>query len=289
MTGAGTFAIETPTGRLEAEARSVNSRFLKSTVRSVGPLPGITQLVEEELRRQLRRGHVTVHVHYRPLSGLAADLVIDEAAFEAAAGRLADLAQRHGLGTVSTHDVLAVPGVLRERQAPPASADLSEAVGQVIRGVVGALQTAREREGALLTHEVQTLLEHIEKATTGIEKRAGEVPRAYRAQLQERLADLLEGSGVEPDPTQLARACALLAEKSDVREEIVRLLAHVEHARGLLGEGGPVGRRLDFLVQELHREANTAASKTIDLELSQTVLELRAAIESLREQVQNLE
>jgi uncharacterized protein (TIGR00255 family) len=288
MTGSGTFALDTPLGHFEAEARSVNNRFLKSTVRTHGPISGVTPIAEAVLRKTLTRGHVTVHVRFRP-SASVAESAIDDEAFAAAAEHLKGLAQEHGLQQVSTLDVLRVPGVLSDPRASEDKDALGAAVREVVDGVVAELQQAREREGALMKAEVEDLLDRIETSTRSIAEHAGDVPAAYHARLKKRLEDLLKGSGVAPDPAQLARECAILAEKSDVREEIARLEAHIEHARALLREGGAVGRRLDFLVQELHREANTTASKTGDLELSRTVLDLKAGVERLREQVANLE
>ena len=289
MTGAGTFVLEAPVGRIEAEARSVNHRFLKTTLRALGPLPSAGQLVEDALKKVVQRGHVTVHLRFQPAPGAGTAAWVDDAAFAQAARHLKELAASNDLGAVHTRDVLRVPGVLLEGRASQDEDAVTAAVGQAVAGVAAALQTAREREGALMTREVEDLLDRIALALSSIVERAGEVPAAYRQKLHKRLKELLEGSGVQPDPAHVARECAVMAEKSDVREEIARVQAHVQHAREVLAAGGPVGRRLDFLMQELHREANTIASKTNDLDMSRTVLDLRAAVERLREQVQNLE
>jgi len=290
MTGAGTFVLESSVGRFEAEARSVNHRFFKATVRVVGPLSGAGVVVEAHLKQVVQRGHVTVHLRLRPAStDIAAR--IDGEAFARAAERLAALAAQHDLGAVTTGDVLRVPGVLGvpgEERSEQEEGPRATALDEVAAGITAALQTARVREGALLQREIISLLDAIGFAMADIEQHAGEVPASYQERLHKRLDTLLQGSGVTPDPAQIARECAALAEKSDVREEIARVGAHVQHAREVLEAGGAVGRRLDFLVQELHREANTIGSKANDLDLSRTVLDLKAAIERLREQVQNL-
>lgn len=288
MTGSGTFVVESSSGRIEAEARSVNNRFLKSTIRTQGPLSGTTPIVEAAVRKHLQRGHVTVFLRFRPLTASAASAV-DADAFATAAAHLRSLSEKHGLQQISAQDVLRIPGVLSDGGGTLDEGELQQALHAAAEGVILALQDAREREGALMQAEVEDLLDTIAASTALIAERAGDVPAAYNARLKKRLEDLLRGSGVAPDPAQLARECAVLAEKSDVQEEIARLGAHVEHARALLCEGGAIGRRLDFLIQELHREANTTASKTNDLELSRTVLDLKAGVERLREQVQNLE
>ncbi len=287
MTGAGTFVLDTPQGRFEAEARSVNHRFFKATVRAQGPLTGAGAVVETHLKRVVQRGHVTVHLRLRPT---ATDVTarIDDEAFAQAAQRLTALAAAHDLGPVAPSDVLRIPGVLGEDRGACDEEARAAALDKVAAGLTATLQVAREREGALLAREIISLLDAIALAMVDIEGHAGQVPAAYQARLHKRLDALLQGSGVTPDPAQIARECAVLAEKSDVREEIARVAAHVQHAREVLEAGGPVGRRLDFLVQELHREANTIGSKANDLDLSRTVLDLKAAIERLREQVQNL-
>ncbi len=289
MTGAGTFVSESDLGRIEAEARSVNHRFFKASVRTHGPLTGASQVVEDALKKVVQRGHVNVFLRFRPASSDDASARIDAGAFAQVAAQLRLLATEHELGPVQTRDVLRVPGVLGEDRSRGDEKALAAALKQAADGVADALQTAREREGALMAQEVDELLASISASMASIEDRAGEVPAAYQERLRKRLDDLLRSSGVEPDPAQIARECAVLAEKSDVREEIARVAAHVQHAREMLAAGGPVGRRLDFLVQELHREANTIGSKTNDLDLSRAVFDLRAAVERLREQVQNLE
>ena len=289
MTGAGTFVVETAAGRIEAEARSVNHRFLKTSVRAQGALPAATAAVEEVVRKVLRRGHVSVHLRLRPPPADTGTARIDEQAFTTAARRLKALAAAEGLETVRARDVLAVPGVLGDASSATDEEAVATAMRAAIDGVIQALQAAREREGAALATELSDLLGDIATAGQTLAARAGEVPVAYHGRLRKRLEDLLKGSGVEPDPTQLARECALLAERSDVREEVARLSAHIAHAREVLAEGGAIGRQLEFLVQELHREANTVGSKANDLALSRVVLELKTGIERLREQVQNLE
>ena len=289
MTGAATYAVETPLGRIEAEARSVNHRFLKTSVRAQGPLPPASSLAEAAVKKHQQRGHVSVHVRLRPPTDEAPGARIDDAAFAAAAERLRALGAAHGITEITARDVLGVPGVLGETRSEQDEAALAKALGEALEGVASALADSRAREGALMAAEVEQLLADIETAGRALAERAGEVPAAFQARLRKRLDDLLEGTGVTPDETALAREVASLADRSDVREEIARIEAHVTHARELLAAGGAVGRKLDFLVQELHREANTVGSKSGDLTLTRVVLDLKSAIERLREQAQNLE
>jgi uncharacterized protein (TIGR00255 family) len=289
MTGAGTAVVDDAAlGRFEAEARSVNHRFLKTTTRTSGPLPPLDAAIEDVVRARVQRGHVTTTVRFVP-STTASGARIDEVAFGAAAERLCVLAARHGLAAPTIADVLLVPGVLGDPRATEEVERVAARALQAVEGALGALEAAREREGSLLAAELRTLLDRIGAFAGEAHQRAKDVPAAARARLETRLRELLQGSGVELDPVQVTREVAVLADRADVREEIARLEAHVVHARHLLDEGGAVGRRLDFLVQELHREANTVTSKSGDLALTRAAVEIKTHVERLREQVQNLE
>jgi uncharacterized protein (TIGR00255 family) len=289
MTGAGTFVHAAPEGRFEAEARSVNHRFLKVSWRAFGPLPELGIEVEDRVRHAVERGHVTLSVRLTPAAETKGTSVNREA-FAAAASDLKALAQAAGLAPVTASDVLAVPGVLQAASRDESGATaLTRAALAAVDGALQALNAARAREGAALAEECRALLAGVERASAALAARAGEVPAAWQQRLRARLETLLQGTGAAVDPQALAREVAAMAERSDVREELTRLAAHVAHARALLTEGGAVGRTLDFLVQEMNREANTVGSKANDLALTRTVIGLKADVERLREQVQNLE
>lgn len=287
MTGAGAAAVDHETGRYAVELRSVNHRFLKTSVRSHGPVSAVDRTVEELLKGRVVRGHVSAYVRFTPAPRTAAT-AIDEEAFREAAARLTALASASGMDPVQVADVLRVPGVVGETAR--ARDDQSRApLTDAVRAAVDEFVTSRRREGELMAAEIRTLLGRIAEAVSDISAHAAEVPAAYRDRLTARLDELLEGSGTRFDPDQLAREVALLADRSDVREEIARLEAHLQHASEVLAAGGPVGRRLDFLIQEMNREANTIGSKAVDLSISRRVVDMKSDVERLREQVQNLE
>lgn len=288
MTGAGTFALDSEHGHFDVDARSVNHRFLKTTVRLHGPLPALDRRVESRVKARAERGHITVHVRYQP-AGTQLDERIGAGDFKAAAAYLSELAEATGLPPPRVADVLAAPGVLGEARAGFDEDTLVPLFDQAVEGALDQLLASRETEGAHMGAEVARLFGAIEGHAKAVETHAAEVPAMYRERLEKRLADLLEGRGETVDPAWLAREIALLADRADVREEIARIAAHVAHGRELLEAGGAVGRRLDFLVQELHREANTIGSKSGDLSLSRAAMDLKSDVERLREQVQNLE
>lgn len=273
--------------RLAVEMRSVNHRFLKVSVRSTGPVPTLDRLAEEAVRRHIRRGHVSVHVHIRPAPEALATGVDDEA-FAEVARRLQALARAHDLESPRVGDVLSVPGVVADPQESRSEALLLP-MKEALEAAAAGLAVSRKREGALLVDGLGNLLTHLDETLDAIGDRAVDVPAAGLERLLARIDGLLARAGVEIDPALVVREAALLADRSDIQEEIERLRAHRVHAAEILEEGGEVGRRLDFLVQEMHRETNTIGSKTADLPLSRLVVDLKTHVERLREQVQNLE
>lgn len=292
MTGSGNGVVDTRAGRVEAEARSVNHRFLKTSVHVGGLLAALEPAIEEKVRARCERGHVTVSVRFtRSKEAAAAAFQIDDDLAKDAAKRLLRLAKDCGLpaGSVTLKDLLAVPGVLVAEGQDGAPPDLEAAAGKAVDAALDALVAARRKEGLHLAGTCRDLLAHVAAVRTKLMTRAPDLPKSYRDRLAARIATLLEGSGVAPDPAHLAREVAGFAERCDVAEELARLDAHLHHLDDLLARGGAVGRKLDFLVQELHRETNTLGSKSPDAEMTALVVELKADVERLREQVQNFE
>lgn len=287
MTGAATHVNESSIGRFEVELRSVNNRFLKTSVRVHGPAHGLDALVEEALRQRLERGHVSAHVRFTPDASLRAS--IDPEAFQRAAAELRQQAGAADLPPVRVSDVLRMPDVLGGARPTLDRPQLENALGTTLRGALDGLVAARQREGKALRDECRELLDRIDAERQQIDQLADTVPTDVKARLQDRIERLLVDDKIKPDDAWLARELAVAAEKCDIREELARLEAHVAHGREVLDQGGPCGRRLDFLVQELHRETNTIGSKSADLRITERVMELKTQVERLREQVANVE
>ena len=291
MTGAGTASADVPAGRVEAEARSVNHRFLKVSIHLSPSLSSLEPTVEERVRARVERGHVTIGLRFsRSAKAAAAAFHLDAEVAAAAAKRLAALAKHCGLDEKATlADLLRVPGVVTEAGAEGLPPAVEKAAMKALDEAIDGLVASRAREGAHLAGECRAILSRIAAARASLAARAPTVPAAYRDRLAARIALLLEGSNVAPDPAHLAREVATFADRCDVAEEIARLASHLDHAEALLRQGGAVGRKLDFLIQEFHREANTTGSKSQDPEMTATVIAVKADIERLREQVQNFE
>lgn len=270
------------------ELRSVNGRGLDLRLR----LPPGCDALEPALRdaaAALRRGNVTANLTL--VREAEARVAIDPAALEAVLAVATALAARiAGAPPPRAEALLALPGVMRvgrEEFDPTADPGSGAALQAGFAEALAALLAAREAEGARIAGVVGTLLDEIASLRDTAAGQAADQPRLHRERLAESLRQLLEAAPPVPDE-RLAQEIALLATRSDVREELDRLAAHLGAARALLAEGEAIGRRLDFLVQEFLREANTLCSKSASGPLTTTGLALKAAIEQLREQVANL-
>ncbi len=271
------------------ELRSVNGRGLDLRLRLPPGFDALEPALREAAGRALRRGNVTANLAVRRDD--AARLAPDPAALEQVLALATALAARiPDAPPPRAEALLALPGVLRPAAAE--EGELPQAALDAVRGgfeeALVALVAARRAEGARLGTVLNDLLAEIAALHARAGAAAAEQPAAHRARLLETLRDLLREAPTLPEE-RIAQEVALLAARSDVREELDRLSSHIEAARALLAEAVAVGRRLDFLVQEFNREANTLCSKSASAALTATGLALKSAIEQLREQVQNIE
>lgn len=268
------------------ELRSVNGRGLDLRVRVPAGWDGMEPLVREAVGKAVRRGNVTANLSVRRESEWR--MVADSAALEQVVGLAMELHKRiPGSPVPRAELLLALPGVLRPASSEEAAID----TGPVIAGLsqaLAALVAARQAEGARLAEALKKMLGEIAELHRQAAKAAADQPQAQRARLIENLTALLREAPSLPEE-RIAQEVALLAARSDVREELDRLASHIEAAHALLRAGATIGRRFDFLVQEFNREANTLCSKSASTELTAVGLRLKAAIEQLREQVQNIE
>jgi uncharacterized protein (TIGR00255 family) len=269
-------------GHLVCEIRSVNHRFLDAAVR----LPDSCRALESELRqslaRELRRGKVDCTIQHRvPLAGA---LEIDETTLAPLLARSKQIAvQLAGDGHINVLELLRWPGVLREEQTEPDA--LHRAVRELFDETLRDLSAARGREGQRLTELIVQRCDALAAQIAQVRARLPEVLARVRSRLEERLKEL----GGELNQERVEQEIVLLLHRLDVAEELDRLAGHIEEARRTLAGPEAAGRRLDFLLQEFNREANTLASKSQDLETTRIAVEMKVAIEQMREQVQNIE
>jgi uncharacterized protein (TIGR00255 family) len=224
-------------------------------------------------------------------SGAQPVVRVNTAVLDAILATIKQIAAKIEASPPSLDGLLALKGVIEVYEAEEGENERRGAESAVIAGfaeVVGALGEMRRHEGEALGRVLAARLNEIAALAERAERAPGRRPEAIRARLAEQIATLLEQSE-RFDPDRLHQEAIMIASKADVREELDRLAAHVAQAQHLIGQGGPIGRRLDFLAQELNREANTLCAKANDVELTNIGLELKAAVEQFREQVQNVE
>lgn len=288
MTGFGTSEARGDTLSVSVEVRTVNNRHLKVTTRLPALIEPLARDVEELAKERLTRGTVWIAVNVSRASGNAPGRIVSSVLADYAL-QFAEAAALLGRDEPPPLDaLLRLPGVVEaegEHTLDDAERDLT--LGAV-REALGSLTAMREAEGAILVDALGELIDGMERDALRVEERVPVALLEHRDRLRERLNALLEGATAVPDEF-LAREVALLADKSDVAEEVQRLRSHVTQVRDTLATGGPVGRRLDFLAQELGREANTIGSKSSDVELARAVIDLKLAVERLKEQAANLE
>jgi uncharacterized protein (TIGR00255 family) len=284
MTGFAAVAAELAGVSLAVELRAVNHRYLDLTVRLPDELRALEPTLRDRLARDLKRGKVECRVALNRTTTGAVPLSVDPQRVEQLAAAASQVARvLPGAPPLSTADVLRWPGVLAE---PIVAAEvLTERLNGLIDQALGDLAAARAREGAKLRAILEACCDGIEAQVARVVPRVPAIHAAY----VERLGGRLREAGLDPNEERLKQELALFATKVDVAEEVARLTTHVAEVRRVLAQGGSAGKRLDFLAQELHREANTLGSKSVDSEVSHVSLELKVLIEQMREQVQNIE
>lgn len=288
MTGFGLGEAEEGGVSVRVEARSVNHRHLQLKTRLPHEWSELEPELESLARTLLARGAVTVTVHVTR-AAQAVSYAIDETVALRYRHALSRFAQEHGLvDALSLGELVQLPGVVSTGVDPERHEREGRLVLAAARRAVERLVEARGEEGGRTAADVARQLDQLEAVRAQVVERMPKVVQRHHQALQRRLAELL-GEPTRVAETDLARELALLADRMDVSEELERLGSHLVQARSLLARGGEVGRRFDFLVQELFREANTLGSKCNDAEVAHAVIELKATIERIREQVQNLE
>ncbi|WP_242361543.1 YicC/YloC family endoribonuclease [Anaeromyxobacter sp. SG17] len=287
MTGYGAGHGAAAGEELDVEVRSVNHKFCEVKVRLPREYAALELEAAKAVKDRLARGSVDVSIRRAAGAGGLAPRV-DVQLAEAYARAFAELQVRLGLAAGATlADILAADGVVRLDERDVNLDGAREALRAGLGAALEALVEMRAREGEALARDLAARLATVEALAARVAVLAPQAVEHHRARLEERLAELTRG--VALDPARLAQEVALLADRSDVAEELTRLASHAAQVRALLGGGEPAGRKLDFLVQEMHREVNTVGSKSQSAEIAGVVVALKAEIERMREQVQNVE
>jgi len=289
MTGFGRCESQNEDYSCKTEIRSVNNRYIDINTRFPKSMMTLDASVKKLIKSRCARGSFDLNISIEKNNGNSGDLVLQPNVELAEQYRQAFKKIKDSLeleGEIDINLLLSMKDVVKaEPSAPGPFRD--ELILATMEEALSALIQMREEEGKHLHEDILSRLESIEKNGEFIKSRQSESVQAYKERLEERIK--LLSDGVEIDPLRIAQETAIMADRCDVTEEIVRLESHIRQFKNLLDRNQPLGRKLEFLIQEINRETNTIGSKTIDSEVSQTVIEIKSDLEKIREQLQNIE
>ena len=289
MTGFGRGAVVEDDFAVTVELKTVNNRFLDVSIRLSSEMQQLESTIKRLIANRLSRGRVDVSLQFDRAEEISYEL--NRPLITGFLAAMKDMQQEFSLsGEPDLNVVARLPNVLITRR-DEISDEFVVAVETAVAAALDDLEKMRGNEGEMLGNELEFRLAEIEKRLGPIGSEAANVGEEYRQRLTKRIGEMLakSDSQIEIDQSRLAQEVAYLADRSDISEEIARLHSHIEHFRGIMKEEKEVGKRLDFLTQELNREANTIASKTGNLIVKEHALAIKSEIEKIREQVQNVE
>jgi uncharacterized protein (TIGR00255 family) len=289
MTGYGRGSADGEHFTVSVDLKTVNNRFLDVHLRLSGELSALEPVIKRQISSRLARGRVDVSINFEKTAQTAYEL--NRPLIAGYVSALREMQKEFSIGGELDINVLArLPGALQPSR-DGLSDEVVAGIEKALADALAELERMRAQEGEALRQEMAERIERIEGLVPTIEDAAAGLVDAYRARLQKRIGELLDRNGqlVEVDPARLAQEVAYLSDRSDVSEEMVRLRSHLAQFRDALNSNAEVGKMLDFLLQELNREANTTLSKSTDLTIKEAALAIKAEVEKLREQVQNVE
>lgn len=288
MTGYGRHQASVNGMDITVEIKSVNHRYYEYSSRLPRTYGFLDDKLKSYLQGRIARGKVEVYVSIDTVDAPGSDVVVNYSLADSYVKALKDLSARYGLkDDVSAMSLTRFPDILTVRKAPEDEDAVWDAVRSVAEKALDAFVTMREREGARLKEDVLSRAATILQLVEQVEERSPQTVQAHMEKVQARMRELLDGAAV--DEQRLLTEAALYADKIAVAEETVRLRSHIAQLEQMMECSEAIGRKLDFLVQEINREANTTGSKCQDVELARIVVEIKAEVEKIREQIQNIE
>jgi uncharacterized protein (TIGR00255 family) len=288
MTGFGKGQASASEVTLTVEVKSVNHRYGDITVKAPRSLMALEGEVRKRVGERLKRGRIDVYINLEHSAAGGKVPVLDQALAENYLRLFAQMQQDYDLrGEMTLPLLVSQRDVITLQEIDPAVEEVRAGLDDALDMAVDAVERMRMAEGEATSRDIVARMILLEELLAAAQQRAPQVPLEWQAKLRERLQKL--GNGIEVDPQRVAQEIALFADRCDISEELTRFRSHLEQVRGLLAAEEPVGRQIDFLVQELNREANTMGSKSNDVELTRQVVAIKAELEKIREQVQNIE
>lgn len=290
MTGYGKGENEADGRRFTVEIKSVNHRYNDMSIK----LPRFMNSLEDKIRKRLcekiLRGKTDVYINFETFSQEDVSVRLNEQLASAVVEKLNFLKQAYSLTSQSTLDIVSkFPDVLTSENVEENEDVIWQTLLPALDMALEKFISMRETEGFNLKTDVLKKADHIKEITDKIKLRSSQVPEEYREKLRNRLNELLGDNQNVIDEQRLASEVLIFADRCCIDEELTRLYSHIEQLKEILEADGTVGRKLDFLIQEMNREANTSASKSNDLEITRAAIELKSEIEKVREQIQNIE
>lgn len=289
MTAYGVAQKVAPEWDVTIEIRSVNNRFLDLAVRVPAGYGELEEAIKKEITRRFTRGRIEIKLQITRFAGQAPGFVVDEALADAFIRLMNTLKERYEIEEpLSLRHLVGIPGLIRLGDSTQNPQEIWPIVSGCLEEAISSFWEMRKREGDFIAADLVVRLDTIEALLKEIETAAGDLPEIYRQRMTDRIQLLTSGT-TALDPIRIAQEVALMAEKSDISEEIVRAASHLKQFRSFMSDPEPAGKRLNFLLQELNREANTIGSKADRTAISHRAVEMKSEIEKIREQIQNIE
>jgi uncharacterized protein (TIGR00255 family) len=290
MTGYGTATVQTETGRsYTVEVKSVNHRYCDVNIKLPGKLSFLEQEMKKQVKNRFDRGRFDLYISLDEFGKETKNVSFDEELAAQYLEKLQDLGEHLGLEPrIDLFSLTRMPEVLKVEQAELDQDEARQQIAIILNEAFEHLEQMRIHEGQMLERDIETYLNHIREFVTVISQQAQSTPEHYKAALEERIRRLTDGTG-EIEQERLAQEIVLFCDKIDISEELTRLNGHLDHFVHVVQSQGTIGRKLDFLIQEMNREINTIGSKSNNAAIAQHVVEVKAILEKIREQVQNIE
>lgn len=289
MTGFGRGSVNLDGSSVSVELKSVNNRFLDISIRLPNELQSLDARIKKSIGERFARGRIEVNLQFERADDVTYEL--NRPVIEGYLKVFRELGSEYSLaGDPDINVISRLPNVFQIKRAE-LDETFAQTIDQALEAAIDELDAMRKSEGDAIRDELQSRLDGIEALLEPIESESEAVIEEYLLRLKKRVGEMLAktDSQIEIDQSRMAQEAAYLADKSDISEEISRLRTHIDHFRKIIDEEKEVGKRLDFLTQELNREANTIASKTSNMVVKENALSIKSEIEKIREQVQNVE
>lgn len=288
MTGFGKAQTRTKFGLFVAEIKTLNQKFLEMAFKLSNSLAIFDDRVKTLVKSRVKRGKVYLNLIHEATRESAGNIFIDEKLARDYSAGLRRLKKRLNIkDPVKLADIVAFPGVINCKLATKGAAKMWPSVKEAVEEALKKLDTDRKKEGGFLFKDLTKRMNKIKRIVSNIEKKAASNVEGYKKKLEDRIKELSGGYSI--DKGRLEVEVALFAKNSDITEELTRLKNHMQNFARTIGENGEVGKKLDFIAQELHREINTIGAKSSGFNISSGVIEVKTEIEKIREQLKNIE